>query len=214
MATLVLTVGSATDDAVINDAGYEDNAADISGSTSHQVGETGGAPTAANSGQGWRFTNVTLSASDTISAAAMNLMKYTTQFATQVNRWTCVNEDNTSTFSSGNPPGSRAIVATSVGETNNRNETDGTVYNYPVLAADQTSFGGAIANVISRSGWASGNALAVVNQSKQDAGQVAGFGRKAFHVFEDTAASSEPQLTITYTPGVTGRIFPMMGFGM
>lgn len=146
---------------------------------------------------------MTLAGSDTINSAILKLMKSTTQFSTQDNRWTCVNEDNTATFSSGSAPGSRAIVATITAESNNLNETTGTVYNFPRAGADQTSFGGAVANVTARGGWASGNALAVVNQSKQDAGQTAGFARKIWHTWDSATASSEPQLVIDYTAGAT-----------
>lgn len=197
MATLTLSVGASADDAKLDDVGYDDSA------TTFNVGHPG-SPTATDSGQGWRFTNVTLGVADTINSAILKLMKSGTQFSTQANRWTCVNEDSTATFSSGSAPGSRAIVATIVAESNNVNETDGTVYNFPRAGADQTSFGGAVANVLARGGWASGNALAVVNQSKQDAGQGAGFSRKLWNAWDSSVASSEPQLVIDYTAGAGG----------
>jgi len=196
MATLTLTLGASADDALINDLAYDDTA------TTMNVGGVGSAPQA-NYGEGFRFTNVTLAGADTINSAILKLMKSGTQWSTQDNRWTCVDADNTPTFSSGNPPGSRAIVATIVDESNNVNETDGTVYNFPRGSGDQTAFGGAIANVTGRAGWASGNALAVVNNSDQDASAHQTFTRKSFHTWDSSVGSSEPQLVIDYTPSVS-----------
>jgi len=201
MATLSLNSTNATDDAVINDTGYDDSTADNSGSTNHLVGTPGAATTAANSGQGWRFPNVTLASTDTATSAVLNLMKYTTQFSTYANRFTTIAEDNTATFSSGSAPGSRAIDTNIAVESLNTNQTDGTVYANPSTGGLQTTLGSAVAAIIARAGWASGNALAIVNQSKQDASQGSGFSRKSFHTYEDTAANSEPQLVITYTAG-------------
>lgn len=203
MATLTLTVGASADDARLSDLGYDDT------ETAMQVGGTG--TTNANHGQGWRFTNVTLSSTDTINSAILKLMKSTTQFSQQNNHWTCMAADNIATFSSGAPPGSYAPVATIVDDQNNVNETTGTVYNFPRSAGNQTTFGGAIANVLARAGWASGNALAVGNNLDQDTGEYTTFARKLWHTYDSTTASSEPQLVIDYTAGAaasTANFFP------
>lgn len=207
MATLTLTVFSSTDDAVINDIGYADST--LVSASAGNIGTPGPATTAANSGQGWRFTGVTLSASDTINSAILKLMKNGTAFSQQNNRWTFANEDNAATFSSGSAPGSRAIVASPITDNNNVNETTGTVYNFPRSGANQTTFGARLASVLARGGWSSGNAVAVINQSKQDASQGTGFNRKVWHDWDSATASSEPQLVIDYTPGVTANLLPL-----
>lgn len=195
MATLTVTLAASADDAKINDLGYNDT------DTTMQWGGVGG--TDANYGQGFRFLNVTLTSADTINSAILKLMKSSTQWLDCNNRMTAVNEDNTATFSSGNAPGSRAIVATVVDETSNVNRTDGTVYDFPISSGNQTSYGAAIANVLSRGGWSSGNALAVVNNSDQDASAYETFTRIAVHTYDSATASSEPQLVIDYTAGAS-----------
>lgn len=196
MATLTLTVGASTDDASLMDgSGYQDS------NTTESVGACGNSPTPTDSGQGWRYTAVTLAAADTINSAFQKLMKDTTEFSQHNNRWTCEAADNATTFSVTVPPGQRAIVATIIVDQTNILTLDVTVYNYPNAGADQTSYGAAIANVTGRAGWASGNALNLINQSKQDAGQNTGFSRKSFHTWDSATASSEPQLVIDYTAG-------------
>lgn len=196
MATLTLTVGASADDGVINDIGYDDTG------TTMLVGTPGPATTAANSGQGWRFTNVTLTGADTVTSAVMKLMKSGNNWNTVNYRWTAIDEDNTPTFSSGNAPGSRAIVSASIAaQSLNVSLTNGVVYDRPSTGALQTTLGAAIEAVINRAGWASGNALGIVNQSKQDASQQAGFSREDYHTYDSATASSEPQLVITYTAG-------------
>lgn len=193
MATLTLTAAASSDDAMLDDNGYDDTLNYMN------IGTPGAAVTPADSGSGWRFTNVTLNTTDVINSAILKLMKITTSFAQQNNRWTFANEDNSATFSSGSPPGSRAIVATIVVDNNNVNETDGTVYNFPRAGSDQITFGVALALVTARGGWASGNAVSAINQSKQDVLQGSGFARKTFHSFDSSVSASEPQLTIDYT---------------
>lgn len=195
MATLTLTVGASADDALISDLAYDDANGTMG------VGGVSNVPLA-NYGQGWRFTSVTLAGADTINSALVRLTKNGTQFSAQDNRWTCVDADNTPTFSAGNPPGSRAIVATKVTDSNSLNEIDATQYDFPRAGADQISFGAAIANVTGRGGWASGNALAVVNNSDQDASAFENFARKNWWTFDH--GSAQPQLVIDYTAGAGG----------
>lgn len=196
MATLTLTVSAGTDDAERDDTGYYDS------ETAMLVGGVGTSPLS-NYGQGWRFTNVTLTSTDTINSAILRLMKSGTQWVQHSNRWTCINEDNTATFSAGSPPGSRAIVSTIVVDTSNVQDTDGSLVDFPRGTSNQESFGDAIADVLSRPGWSSGNALAVVNNSDQDSSAYENFDRKFFHAYESSTSNSEPQLVIDYTPGIT-----------
>lgn len=192
MAVLLLTVGASSDDADrAHGIGYDDTL------TSFTVGGVGGVD--AGTGQGWRFTNVTIPKGSPIVSANLLLMKSTTQFLTVDNRFTCEAADSAATFSAGSMPGQRTLIATIVPESHNENRTDGTVYNHPNTAGDRTLFGGAIQNVTDRSGWVSGNALNVLNQSDQDGSQSEGFGRELFHTWDSATASSEPQLSITYT---------------
>jgi hypothetical protein len=193
MATLTLTVAASTDDAYIHaGVGYDDGFAAMT------AGGVGVGPPA-NYGQGWRFTNVTLTAADTINSAYLSMMKNGTEWKLVTHRWTCVNEDNTPTFSSGNPPGSRSISATIVAESNDVNTTDGTVYEFPDSSGDKVTFGAAVASVIARGGWASGNALAVVNNSDQDASANENNSNKSYHTWDSSVSASEPQLVIDYT---------------
>ena len=194
MATLTLTVGASADDAIINDSAYDDTG------TTMNVGGVGTSPNT-NFGQGWRFTGVTLNGSDTVTSAVMKLMKSSTQWLTCDHRWTAILEVNTATFSSGSAPGSRSIATNIAGESLNVNHTDGTVYDLPSTGGLQSTLGAAIDEVISQGSWASGNALAVVNNSDQDASANQTFGRESYHTYDSSTSSSEPQLVITYTPG-------------
>ncbi len=212
MAQLRLTGAQASDDAVINDAGYEDNSPDSAG-TCHVTGDVGSSPTAANSGQGWRFPGVTLSSTDTVTSAYLELTKKGDQWTTVNWRLTALDEDNTATFSSGSPPGSRAIVSASIAvESLNDSHTNGVVYQHPKDATLQVTIAAAIQAVIGRVGWASGNALAIVNQSKQDGSQGSGFSRENYNVYEDTTPSGcQPVLVINYTPAVSGTMGYLRG---
>lgn len=196
MATLTLTVAASADDALVDNLGYAD--------TGTTMGVGGTNTTNANHGQGWRFLNVTLTAADTATSVVLKLMKSATAFSQQDNHWTCMAADNIATFSSGAPPGSYAPVATVVNDQNNVNETDATVFNFPRAGAGQTSFAGAINNVLARAGWASGNALAVGNNLDQDTGEYTTSARKFWHSWDSATVGSEPQLVITYTPGAAG----------
>jgi len=200
MATLTLTVSASADDAVLNDIGFSETADPMI------VGTPGASPTATNSGQGWRFTGASALDGATINSAILKLMKAGTQWSQQDNRWTCADEDSPATFSEGSPPGSRAIVATIVGESNNVNEIADTVYNFPRSSGNQTSFGGSVQNAVDRAGFT--DTLAVINQSKQDVSQGSGFVRKNWHSWDSATASSEPQLVIDYTAGAGTTSFP------
>jgi hypothetical protein len=194
---LTLTVGASADDARLSDLGYDDS------ETAMQVGGTG--TTNVNFGQGWRFTGATLAAADTVTAARIDLMKSGTQWNAITYRLTAIDEDNTATFSSGSPPGSRAIVSASItNEDLNLNKIDGTVYGYPTDSGQQSTLGAAIEAVVNRGGWASGNALGIVDNSDQDTSAYTGFGRSLYHTYDSSTASSEPQLVITYTAGAGG----------
>lgn len=204
MATLTLTIGASSDDAVIDEfAGAFDST-----EVFHFFGQMGGSPPS-NFGTGLRFTNVTLAGADTINTATIKLRKDTTEWPNVPWRLSVVNEDNTATFSSGSPPGARAIVATIAVETVNTNHIDGTVYTFPVAGAQQTNLATALAAVFDRGGWASGNAVAIVNSSDQDAGVSNGYGRETYSTWDSSVASSEPQLVIDYTAGAAGGKQPV-----
>lgn len=199
MATLTLTVGASSDDAVIDEftGGYDDT------STFQFYGQPGSSPPS-NFGAGLRFTNVTLTGADTINSVTLKLMKDTTEFINVPWRLAAINQDNTATFSSGSPPGSRAIVATIASESVNVNHTDGTVYSFPTTATPQADLVTAVSAVFDRGGWASGNALGIVSSSDQDSGVTNGFGRETHHNYDSSVSASEPQLVIDYTAGSSG----------
>lgn len=193
MATLTLTVAASTDDAQVSDTGYDDSAATL-------LMGSAGSPFPANGGQGLRFTNVTLGPADTINLANLSLLKSTATWTNVDWRLTAINEDNTAAFSSGSPPGARAIVSGSIAaETLNNNHADATVYTFPSTSGLKGTLAAAIAAVLARAGWASGNAIGIVNNSAQDAGHTASFSREFYHSWDSTTASSEPQLVIDYT---------------
>ena len=206
MATLTLTLAASADDAALSDLGYDDSG------TTMNVGATG--TSSGNYGQGWRFTNVTLTSADTVTSVKLQLVKNGDQWVTYINRFTCINEDNTAAFSSGSPPGSRAIVATIVVDNTNVNELGGTTIDLPHASGDQDSLAAAVQAVINRAGWASGNAIAIVNNSAQDASAETGFARKSFYTYNN-GAGFEPKLVITYTPGAaaTVRMLATLGVG-
>lgn len=205
MATLTLTVGASSDDATVDEfAGAFDST-----EVFHFWGQMGGSPPA-NYGVGVRFTNVTLTGADTINSAALKLKKDTTEWPNAAWRITAINQDNTATFSSGSPPGSRAITSASIAdELVNINHIDGTVYTFPTTAPLQATLGAACAAVFARGGWASGNALGIVNQSDQDTGATLGYGRETYSTWDSAVAASEPQLVIDYTAGAASTKQPV-----
>lgn len=190
MAQLVLTTLANADDLGIADA-EASNPMSVGGVTTTPI---------AGHGQGWRFDGVTLTGADTISSAVLSLMKNGTLFSLQENRWTVEDSDDAAQFSTSSPtrPGDRAIL-TPIGDSQDSNQTDGTRYDFPYAGADQTTLGARIATVLDRAGWASGNAIAILNNSDQDASAVQSFARKNFHDHNSATANSEPTLTITYT---------------
>lgn len=199
MPTLTNTVSQSTDDAALDDIVNYDDAG------TYIFWGNPGSPLPVDCGQGLRFTNVLLAPGDTINGVTIKQMKTVTEWITIPWRLTAINEDNTATFSAGSPPGSRPIVTASIAaETVNVNHVDGTVYTFPTTVGLQTTLAAAVQAVINRAGWASGNALAVVNQSDQDASAQSGFARETYHTFDAAVAASEPQLVVDYTAGVGG----------
>lgn len=198
MPTLTLTIAAGTDDAILNDSAYDDSSATMA------VGGVGTSPLA-NHGIGFRFQNVTIPVGSTVNSAYVQLVKDGTQFSQMSCRWTAIDEDNTATFSTGDPPGARVIVSASIAqESLNVNETDGTTYGYPTTSPLRATLGAAIQAVISRPGWASGNALAIVVNSDQDASAYATFARKNFRTYNfGTPSANAPKLVIDYNPPPT-----------
>lgn len=202
MATLAIDVAASTDDAVVTSSGGYNNT-----DTVILVGGLGTATT--DGGQGWRFDNVTLTSADTINTAHISQMKSGSAWSSIAIRITAIDEDDTATFSSGSPPGARAIVSASIGvETPDVNRTSGTRYNIPAGSTPRATLAAAITAVIARGGWASGNAIGIVNNSEQDASYNTGFARENFHSWDSATASSEPQLVIDYTAGATAKAAP------
>jgi hypothetical protein len=186
-------VAAANDAAVFLDTGY------FTDDSAFLVGGTG--TSSASSGQGFRVLNVTIPNASTVNSCKLTLVKRTTQFSTMNDRWTVDNEDNCATFadSSGNRPGERPIDAAHiVAESPNRNETDGTSYDFPTTGTLQTNLGAAAQTVINRAGWASGNAFAILNNNHtNDASASSSFGRKFYHGYNGGVSS--PSITIDYT---------------
>ena len=189
MATFAAT---ANDDAVLDDLGYQNSP------TTDGLGECGSGPPT-DSGQGWQFTGAGALDGATINSAYMTIVKSTTEWVTVDHFWSAVDQDNTAVFSSGSPPGSRAIVSTEVSESLNINHVDTNSYDYPNSGANQTSLGAAIQEVTDRASY--GTRFAVVNNSAQGAAG-GGFARENVHYL--ASSGNEPAITIDYTPAATG----------
>lgn len=190
--TLNPSVSASADDARVSDLGYSH--------TTNTIGVGGNGTSTGNTGQGWRFLNITLTGSDTVDTVRLDLVKHGDAWVTITNRWTFIAEDNTATFSSGNPPGARAIVSgTPIVDDSGINRTDGTTYPFPP-SASQDNLALLMQEVIDRAGWASGNALAIVNNSKQDASAQSGFARTTFATWDHTTHAA-PILVVDYTAG-------------
>lgn len=196
MAQLILTIAASGDDITWDGLlTYSDRAS----ATDLLIGGVGGTP-GANYGHGFRFTNATIPVGATITRVRFRVMKQGTQFSSQADRWCFAAEDNCAAFSVGSPPGSRAITTNIADETNNTNETDGSVIDLPrSTTLQQTTLAAALQEVINRAGWASGNAIGLLDNSDQDASAFQNTQRKNWHSFDSAVASSEPQLVIDYT---------------
>lgn len=183
--------GAGTDDAVINDLGYSDTGTTI------QWGGVSPTP-GANFGEGQRIPNVTIPNGATVSAATIDLVS-NGAFTTVKWRLTAIDEDNTATFSSGSPPGSRNITSANISdETVNSNHVAGTRYSFPTTGALQTTLGAACQTVFARAGWSSGNALGIVCNSAKDGSAYQNFSREQMRTY-DNAAADAGTVTITYT---------------
>lgn len=194
-------VATGTDDAAINDAAYSDTALVI------QVGGVSPSPLT-NYGEGWRFPNVTVPQNAVVSSAYIGLIKAGASWSNINFRWAVVDEDNTATFSSGSPPGSRPIVSTIAVESLNLSRADVTPYYFPDDSGVRATFGSAFQTVFARSGWVSGNALAVVCQSAQDPSADLNYSREGYYTY-DAATAAAALLTIVYTtPGGSVTISP------
>lgn len=197
MATLTLTIAAS--------AGDRSRVRDLDNVSPMYLGGVGTSGSNVAYGHGWRFVSVTLLGADTVTSAVLKLMKNGTAAGQLASRLTCTAEDNRAAnwnANSPNRPGDPAIQSGSIAaETTNVTHTDGVVYDFPTTGTLQGTLGAAIEATVNRAGWASGNALGIVDNSDQDASASETFSRKAFHDFESATASSEPQIVITYTAG-------------
>jgi hypothetical protein len=174
----------------------------------HFFGQPGN-PIPTNGCVGVRFAGVTLTAADTVTGARLSLVKDTTEWYNIPHRWAVIDQDNTATFSSGSPPGSRPVVTASIAaETVNVNHTNGSTYVHPTTGGLQTTLGNAVAAVLARGGWASGNAIAIVDQSDQDASAQAGSVGETYSTW-DAPTALAPQIIIDYTPGAASTTLPV-----
>jgi hypothetical protein len=201
MATLTIT-GSAN--------GHDrERVRDLDNNVPWRLGGVGSSGSNTAYGMGFRAINVTLSGTDTITDAYMDVLKSSTQFSQMDQRWVFTDEDNRGanwSASSPNRPGDPAIQSSFIAvDTANISHTDAVRYQFPSDGTEQGTLGSGGDATISRAGWASGNALAVVCNSDQDASAYENFSRKSFHDVDSATASSEPSLVITYTAGGGGR---------
>jgi hypothetical protein len=199
VATLTLTVAANSDDYEFSDA---DNP-----NSGNPIRLGGVNTTTAGHGIGFRFDNVTLTSADTITSVRLSLMKSGSQWSQMSCRWAFENSDDAAPFSGSSPnrPGDRPIVSGSIADQSlDRNETDGTRYEFPSTTPLRTTLAAGLTAVLARGGWVSGNAVALICNSDQDASAYTTSARKNFHGYESATASSEPQLIIDYTPGSSG----------
>jgi hypothetical protein len=202
VASLTLTI-AANDDDWLTDGDY--NASQIGVTGTMRVGAVGAGPPAGH-GMGFRFTGVTLTGADTINTVIVSLLKSGALWAQQADRWAFQDADNAAAFTASSPnrPGDRAIVSASIAaETHDVNHADATRYSFPTTTPLRQTLAAGLSAVLDRGGWASGNAVALINNSDQDASAAATTQRKDWHCYESATASSEPQLIIDYTAFVS-----------
>jgi hypothetical protein len=200
--TFTGTVSSNSDNARINDLGYDDGA----GVTNVAVGGVGTSPQV-DHGLGWRFPSVTIPQGSTVSSARLSLMKTTTQWG-QINcKWGVENSDNAATFSAGSPPGVRTLVG-EVDDQSNVNRLINTRYFHPHDTAARTELGGHVQTVVARPGWASGNALVFVCNSDLHSAPYLSFARSPYD-YNSAGAGREPQIEIDYTAPAGGDFPPL-----
>ena len=197
-SSLDLTISASSDDAFKNENAYNDT------STAMHFGGVSPSPLT-DYGQGFRFNNVTIPNGATITNAYLTLVKYTNEWNGIELRLTAIDEDNTATFSSGSPPGSRNITSSYItSEYLDQNKTDGTSYSYPVDTGQRDIFADAISTVVNRTGWSSGNSLGIVSCSDQDPGATTdnclSYARAIYRTYDyGTPATNAPKLHIEYT---------------
>lgn len=191
-----MTVPGSDSDATIDEfeGGYNDS------NTFFFLGDPGSSPPA-NYGAGIRVTGVTLTSADTVTAVQIRVIKDTSEWLTVRWRLTTIAQDNTAVFSSGSPPGSRPIDTNIAAESVNVSHTNAVAYLFPTTGGLQTTLAAAVQAVLNRAGWALGNALAIVNQSDQDASAQLGTNRETYSTWDAAGAGTEPQVVITYTAG-------------
>jgi hypothetical protein len=187
-------ISANSDNAEVDDLGYNDGAS----TTQVRFGGVGSATT--GHGQGFRFPNVTIAPGATITNAKLQLMKDGAQWSALTIRMTAILEANTATFSDGARPGARAIATNIADENTNVNHLNLNRYDFPSTTPLQATLAAAVQEVINLGGWASGNALALICNSDQDASAYVNFSRKLFF-FNSGGAGNEPILVIDYTGG-------------
>lgn len=180
MATLNLAIGSGNDDALQ----YSTGGAGVLDQTAHRLND-------ATDIHGLRFTNVTIPAGATISAASLKLYIYNTTYDTLTATAACEDADNAAAFS------------TAVNDIYNRTKTTATA----AISVTDVAAGGAnhyqvcdlasaVQEVIDRAGWSSGNALVVILY-----GHTA--GDLYFRSYDfDSAQAAKLDITYTVASGV------------
>lgn len=194
-------VAASTDDAsLMAFTGYQET------DTAMLVGAVGSAGVT-NSGQGWRFTGITVPKGSTCTRAFLIMKKSGADFISLSCRWGVVQEDNSPTSSSGNPFGSRAISTNIAAGDDGGNMADLQMRDFPNSYSRQATLGAAFTELFARGGWSSGNAAVVFCNSKQDASQETGFGRANFKTY-DNAAGDAATLYLYYTAPASASYVP------
>lgn len=171
MATFTQAIGASTDDAQ-----------EQAGTTT--VALANSTATAANHYIGLRYTNVTIPAGSVISAATLDIDCPSTSFDDPDVDIYCEAADSAATFSTAaNDISSRAATTAS---------TAWTATTIGTGLETTPDFAGAVQEVISRGGWASGNALAVIMKGRSASCNIR---MRAI----DGATGTYPTITITYT---------------
>jgi WD40 repeat protein len=135
---------------------------------------------------GLRFNNVAVPRGATITSAKLQVYSAQAQWITLSAQFAAEATDNAATFSLSSKPSQRTLTTARVNHSSNVSWNATTWYDLDDISA-------IIQEVTNRTGWQSGNSLAIIVKGTDGA-----FGRKYFTSF-DTGATYAPKLVITYT---------------
>ena len=187
MTTLTVSVAASADDAYDYDLTYSDTDAHMC------MGDAFGG--SSNASNGFRFLNVTIPAGSTINSAFWDgYNNYGGGYATHVKTlFYCEAADNPATFSLISRPSGRTKTTANVAWDSNSGSTPDNTY-FSATGTPPPDIKTCIQEVVDRGGWASGNALVVLN-----IGNGSDTDWQFYPYSYDGDSTHPPKLTIIYT---------------